>query len=71
MMMGSYPCCEGHLSIPMPEKTPKYLPEACPHCGAKVWHLMSKATPTSWIEEDFLKEHDVDHETKIVTRKTA
>ena len=47
MMIGSYPCCEGDLWIPMPERTPAYAPEACPHCGAKVWHRFSRLEPKS------------------------
>lgn len=70
MMIGSYPCCEGPLFIAMPERRlPLYAPENCPHCGAKVWHLFSKAVPTTWVEADFLAEHNIDPVTKTITRK--
>ena len=71
MMIGSYPCCDGNLWIPMPDKTPAYAAEDCPHCGAKVWHLFSRVNPTTWTEADFLAEHDINHETKIITRKAS
>lgn len=70
MMIGSYPCCEGTLFMGMPEvKLPVYGKEDCPHCGAEIWHLFSKAVPTTWTREDFLAEHDIDPQTKIITRK--
>jgi len=52
--------------IAMPEKTPAYLPEVCPECGAKVWHRFSRIDPMSWTEADFLKEHEVNEETHVV-----
>jgi len=53
----------------MPEKTPAYLPEDCPHCGAKVWHRLSRVESMSWTEADFLAEHDVDMEARKITAK--
>lgn len=69
MMIGEYPCCGGDLAIAMPDKTPAYVPEACPHCGAKVWHRLSRVEPMSWGEADFLAEYDVDPEKKMVVAK--
>lgn len=69
MIFGTYPCCKGSLGLPMPEKTPAYMPEDCPHCGAKVWHRFSRIESVSWIEADFLAEHNVDFKTKIITAK--
>lgn len=69
MMIGGYPCCNGSLWLPMPDKTPAYLPEDCPHCGAKVWHRFSRVDPMSWLEADFLAEFDVDMEKKSVEPK--
>ncbi len=54
----------------MPDKTPAYLPEDCPHCGAKVWHKLSRVDPTSWTEADFLAEFEVDLETKCINPRT-
>jgi hypothetical protein len=53
----------------MPEKTPAYFPEDCPHCGAKVWHRLSRVQSTSWAEADFLKEHEVDSEARTIFAK--
>jgi hypothetical protein len=69
MMIGSYPCCNGGLLIPMPDKTPAYAPEDCPHCGARVWHRFSRVDPQSWTEADFLAEHDVDAEKHTIEPK--
>ena len=71
MVFGEYPCCGGFFSHPVPDKTPAYFPEDCPHCGAKVWHKLSRVGPESWTEADFLAEHDVDMETKRITGRTA
>lgn len=71
MMFGDYPCCSGSLFIAMPDRTPVYCPEDCPHCGAKVWHRLSRAEPMSWTEADFLDEFDVDLETRQITPKVA
>jgi len=70
-IIGSYPCCDGNLWIVEPEKTPAYLPEDCPHCGARVWHVLSKAFPKSYLEADFLNEYEVNEESKTVTAKPA
>lgn len=69
MIFGEYPCCGGFLSLAVPDKTPAYLPENCPHCGAKVWHRISRVDPISWTDADFLVEHDVDETSKQITRK--
>lgn len=69
MMIGTYPCCDGHLWMAMPDRTPAYLPEACPHCGARVWHRFSRVEPMSWTEADFLAEHEVDEETRQITAR--
>lgn len=66
MIFGSYPCCNGALCLAMPDKTPAYLPEDCPHCGAKVWHLLSRVAPMSYTEADFLAEFDVDEAAKTI-----
>ena len=69
MVIGEYPCCGAHLMIEVPKKTPAYFKENCPECGAVVWHRLSRIDPTSWIEADFLAEHDVDEETKQIKAK--
>jgi len=69
MMIGGYPCCDGPLAIAVPEKTPAYLPENCPHCGKPVWHKVSRVDPTSWTEADFLAEHVVDYKTHEITER--
>lgn len=69
MIFGEYPCCDGSLSLGVPDKTPAYFSENCPHCGAKVWHRLSRVDPQSWTEADFLAEHEIDHETKQIKSK--
>jgi hypothetical protein len=69
MIFGSYPCCDGSLTLAMPAKTPAYLPEDCPHCGAKVWHRLSRVESVSWTDVDFLAEHDIDMEARKITAK--
>lgn len=69
MIFGTYPCCDGSLCIAMPDKTPAYFPEDCPHCGAKVWHRLSRVESMSWTEADFLLEYEVDAENRKVVAK--
>jgi hypothetical protein len=69
VIIGTYPCCNGNLWHSMPDRSPAYLPEDCPHCGARVWHRFSRVQSTSWTEADFLAEHDVDIETRMITPK--
>lgn len=69
MIIGEYPCCDKLFSHPVPDKTPAYFKENCPFCGAPVWHKLSRIDPISWTEADFLAEHDVDYEKKVITPK--
>ena len=71
MIFGSYPCCGGTLTLAMPDKTPAYLPEACPHCGTKVWHRLSRVETATWTEPDFLAQYDVDMEARTITAKAG
>ncbi len=67
MIMGEYPCCNGDLCLSMPERTPTAAPEACPHCGARVWHVFSRLEPVSYTEADFLTRYQINEETKAIT----
>jgi hypothetical protein len=69
VIFGDYPCCDGALAIAMPDKTPAFMRENCPHCGALVWHRLSRVESVSWTESDFLAEHDVDESTRKITPK--
>ena len=69
MIFGDYPCCQGSLAIVVPDRCPVYFSEDCPHCGATVWHRLSRLDAESWTEADFLAEHDIDYETRIIKRK--
>lgn len=69
MIFGEYPCCGGLLQIPMPEKSGVFWPENCPHCSAKVWHLLSRVCPQSWTEEAFFEEFEIDEATRKINRK--
>lgn len=71
MMIGSYPCCNGDLWIPMPDKTPAYAPEDCPHCGKRVWHVFSRLAPETFTEAEFLTIYDVDSVAKTITPKST
>lgn len=69
-MLGEYPCCDGPLMIAVPDvDLPKFKPDTCEHCGAKIWHKFSRLDPVTWTEEDFLQEYDVNEETKKITPK--
>ena len=69
MVLGSYPCCDAPLMIPVPEKTPAYFSEECDECGAIVWHRLSRVDPMSWLEADFLADHIVDAETMTIKER--
>ena len=66
MIIGSYPCCGGPFEHALPEKTPAYFKQLCPHCGAVVWHRLSKADPESWTEADFLASHKIDEASREI-----
>ncbi len=69
MIFGSYPCCDGDLTLGVPDETPVIQREICPHCGTLVWHKLSRLDPESWTDAQFLEIYDVDDETKAVTLK--
>jgi len=70
MIIGEYPCCGGDLWLTdEPERTPAFMPEDCPHCGAKVWHRFSRFDPWTRTEADFIAEYIVDEATKKVSRR--
>jgi hypothetical protein len=57
--------------IEIPSNAPVFWHEKCPHCGTGIYHWLSRLDPESWTDEEFLKEHTIDPETKTVTRKPA
>lgn len=69
MIIGQYPCCNGELCMQMPERTPVYFREECPHCGAPVWHKLSRVESMSWCEADFLEIYEVDAEAHTITER--
>lgn len=69
MIIGRYPCCDAPLTLSVPAKTPVWFKESCPRCEATVWHRVSRFDPMSWTERDFEAEFNIDHESKIITRK--
>lgn len=71
MIFGEYPCCEGELTLAMPDQTPAYAREECPYCGTPVWHKFSRIQSTTWTEEEFLKTHDLDYEKRTIQPKDA
>lgn len=71
MMIGEYPCCGGMLMLQMPDRTPAYAKEACPHCGVTVWHRFSRWDPESFTEDAFAKEFIVDETTHTIRRVTT
>jgi hypothetical protein len=72
MMIGEYPCCGGSLMLAMPSDAPEgaslpaYSTEKCPHCGGQVWHRFSRFAPMSWTEADFLDQHELDLEARVI-----
>ena len=70
MIFGDYPCCGGALAIAMPKNRIGVLPESCPHCGVKVWHILSRINPTSYVDQEFLKLYEVDDQRKTVKRRS-
>jgi hypothetical protein len=71
VIFGSYPCCDGALTLSIPDdlETPLIQREICPHCGALVWHKLSRFDPESWTDDGFRALYDVNDETKAVTLK--
>lgn len=69
MIIGFYPCCDGELTLAMPEKTPACHREACPHCGKTVWHILSRIESSTLLESEFLDIYDVDDVARTVSEK--
>lgn len=69
MIFGSYPCCDGDLSLGMPDRSGTYAREFCPHCATPVWHKFSRIQSCTWTEEEFLKLYEIDDETKQIREK--
>lgn len=70
MISGSYPCCDGDLTLSVEGiDTPVIQREICPHCGALVWHKLSRLDPESWTDVEFRKFYDVNDETKVAKPK--
>lgn len=69
MIFGEYPCCDGPLSLEVPDRSGVFSREVCPHCGHAVWHWLSRIDPKSYLEEEFLDLYEVDHETRRVVPK--
>lgn len=56
--------------IEMPDKTPVYFREECPNCKTPVWHCLSRIDPKTYLEPDFLREFEIDAETKTINKRT-
>jgi len=69
MIFGCYPCCGGDLTLGVPDLSPQFQKETCPHCSSIVWHKLSRIDPESWIEAEFLALYDVDEEKKHIAPK--
>lgn len=69
MIFGEYPCCGGPLCLGVPERTPAYAPEDCPHCGAKVWHVFSRVDPETYLEAEFLAKYEINEATHVVRER--
>ncbi len=70
-IIGEYPCCNGDLWLGEPDNMPKWLPEACPHCGEKVWHLFRWDDSQTYLEAEFLQEYEVNEAEKRITKRLA
>ena len=57
MISGSYPCCDAPFQMAMSD-SPGFVRESCPHCGAVVWHWLSRIDPQSWTDDSFLCARD-------------
>ena len=69
MIFGTTPCCDEALVLDTPDKTPAWGSGPCKHCGALLWHYLSRIEPASYTEEDFLANFIVDHDARTVRRR--
>ena len=46
-----------------------YVPHTCPACGTKMWTVVSRVNPRSFLEQDFLSRFDVDLKERSVEPK--
>lgn len=73
MIIGECPYsdCTEPLMVGVDESAqlPAFYPHYCEGCGRKIWTKMTRVDPASWTEEDFLKDFNVDEETKHITEK--
>jgi len=64
-----YDDCTAILMVEVPERTPAYAIVQCDECHRDVWYRLSRIDPQAWTPEDFLAQHDIDHETKTIKPK--
>ena len=69
MIFGDYPCCGAPLSLALPDRTPCFERELCPHCSAVVWHWLSRIDPQSYTEDGFLTKYEVEDVAKTIRER--
>ncbi len=71
--MNTGPCpyddCDHTFFVSVPERTPACTKLECEGCKRPVWYKLSRIDPECWTEEEFLRLHDVDEETRRITKK--
>lgn len=67
--IGGCPYC-GHSGMwGTPEQTPAFARTTCEGCHKRFWLELSRIDPKAWTIEDFEAAHDIDHETRKITRR--
>ena len=73
MIIGECPYnnCNEPLMIGVEDgaQLPAFYPHYCEGCKRKIWTKMTRIDPASWTEEDFLRDFNVNEETKNITEK--
>lgn len=73
MIIGSCVHCDRPMMIGIPDgaSLPAFVKHDCEECGKTMWTRLSRVNPTSWDEEGFEEEFNIDHENRSITPKDS
>jgi len=66
MIFRECPNCNELIINHMPERTPAFTENTCEHCKKPYWMKYSRLDPVAYTVDNFLKEFDVNAESKTI-----
>ncbi len=69
MIIGGCPYCDEFMSNPIVQKPPQVQKIIMSCCGNTVWLWHSRINPKAYTNEQFLKDFEIDEQTKTIRPK--